>query len=239
LVSNEAVIRSLREGFNCVAEMRFTHLTFDCYGTLIDWRNGIESNLGQLLRERGLPSGVGVFPIYVKLEAEEEGSYKSYKDILRDTAMKVADHFQISIGEEDGRRFAASLPSWPPFTDSVDALKELGKRGYRRVILSNVDRELLRETIAHNLLEVDGYVTAEDVGSYKPSLAHWNRFFDEYKAGRDRTLHVAQSVYHDIIPTSRMGIANAWINRYSETQPAGINPSYVFPDLKSVLKILA
>jgi len=181
---------------------------------------------------------MSVYPIYVKLEAEEEGEYKPYRDILKDTALKVASHFRVSIREDDAESFAASLPSWEPFTDSVESLKQLGERGIKRVILSNVDRELLRETIAQNGLEVDGYVTAEDVGSYKPSLAHWTRFFSDYKADKDKTLHVAQSVYHDIIPTSRLGVANAWINRYSDAQPAGVNPSYVLPDVKSLLKIL-
>ncbi len=99
--------------------MKFTHLTFDCYGTLIDWRNGIESHLGELLRRNGLAQGVSVYPIYLKFEAEEEGEYKSYKDILIDTAMRSADHFRISITKEEAREFAASVPSWKPFADTI------------------------------------------------------------------------------------------------------------------------
>jgi 2-haloacid dehalogenase len=218
--------------------VKFTHLTFDCYGTLIDWRKGIETHLGQLLRRNGLPSGVSVFPPYLKFEAEEEGQYKSYKEILRDTAIKVAEHLKVSIAEKDAKVFAASLPSWPPFSDTVESLKELGKRGYKRVILSNIDRDLLKETILQNSLDVDGYITAEDVGSYKPSLGHWSRFFEVYKARKETTLHVAQSIYHDIIPCSKLAISAAWINRYSEANPPGINPTYVFGDLTSLLKLL-
>jgi len=219
--------------------MKFTHLTFDCYGTLIDWRKGIEAHLGELLRKNGLPSGVSVFPVYVKFEAEEEGQYKSYREVLRDTGVKVAEHLKVSIAENDAKMFAASVPSWPPFSDTVESLKALGKRGYKRVILSNIDKDILKETILQNGLDVDGYITAEDVGSYKPSLGHWNRFFDVYKTSKETTLHIAQSMFHDIIPCSKLAISTAWINRYSEATPPGISPTYVFDSLKSLMRLLA
>jgi len=218
--------------------VKFAHLTFDCYGTLVDWRKGIETNLGDPLRKNGLASGVSVFPLYVKFEAEEEGQYRSYREILRDTAVKVAKHLKVSIAEKEARMFAASVPSWPPFGDTVQSLKELGERGYKRVILSNIDKDILKETIHQNSLDVDGYITAEDVGSYKPSLGHWNRFFDLYRTTKETTLHVAQSIFHDIIPCTRLGISTAWINRYSEAVPAGINPTYILGDLKGLLRLL-
>jgi len=221
-----------------VLAVRFTYLTFDCYGTLIDWRNGIESHLGELLRKNGLAPAAKVYPIYLKVEAEEEGNYRPYRDILTDSALRAAEHFRISITREEARSFAASVPSWTPFVDTVESLRQIGEKGYRRVILSNVDRDLLNGTINQNHLEVDGYVTAEDVGSYKPALGHWNRFFDEYKAAKDRTLHVAQSIYHDIRPAGRIGIATAWINRYSDAKPSDVNPTYFVPDLTALLKAL-
>jgi 2-haloalkanoic acid dehalogenase type II len=217
--------------------VKFTHLTFDCYGTLVDWRRGIETHLGGLLRNNGLPLAVSVFPLYLKLEAEEEGQYKSYREVLRDTAVKVAEHLKISIAEKEAKVFAASVPSWPPFSDTVRSLKELGKIGYKRVILSNIDEETLKATIHQNSLEVDGYITAEDVGSYKPSFGHWNRFYEVYKVSKERTLHVAQSMYHDIIPCNKLAISTAWINRYSEATPPGIKPTYVFSDLRSLLTL--
>jgi 2-haloalkanoic acid dehalogenase type II len=217
--------------------VRFTHLTFDCYGTLIDWKKGIEVNLGELLRKNGLPSGVSVFPLYLKFEAEEEEQYKSYREIVRDTAIKVAEYLRVSITAKEANVFATSVPCWPPFSDTVESLKELGKKGRKRVILSNVDRDLLKETILQNSLDVDGYITAQDVGSYKPSFGHWNRFFEMYKASRETTLHVAQSMYHDIIPCSKLAISTAWINRYSEANLEGINPTYILGDLRSLLKL--
>ena len=206
---------------------------------MIDWRKGIEDHLGGLLRRNGLPSSTSVFSLYVKLEADEEGHYKSYRDVLRDTALRLAERLKISIAEEDAKAFAESVPSWPPFSDTVDTLKELGRRGYKRVILSNVDTDVLEKTILQNSLDVDGYITAQDVKSYKPSLGHWNRFFELHKTSKGTTLHVAQSIYHDIIPSSRLGISTAWINRYSEVKPAEITPSYAFSDLSSLLKLLA
>jgi len=218
--------------------VKFTHLSFDCYGTLVDWRKGIEAHLGELLRRNGLPSGVSVFPLYVKFEAEEEGKYKSYREVLKDTAVKVAERLKVSIAEDDAEMFAASVPSWPPFSDTIESLKALGKRGYKRVILSNIDKDILKETILQNGLDVDGYITAEDVGSYKPSLGHWNRFFDVYKTSKETTLHVAQSIFHDIIPCSKLAIPTAWINRYNEATPPGISPTYVFDDLKNLMRLL-
>jgi 2-haloalkanoic acid dehalogenase type II len=172
------------------------------------------------------------------LEAEQEGQYKPYSRVLRDTAIAVAKHFDLQITDNEARGFAESIPYWVPFNDTVRSLRVLGERGYKRVILSNVDRDLLQGTIAQNNLEIDGCITAEDVASYKPALGHWNRFFDEYKVAKGETLHVAQSVFHDIVPSSGIGLANAWINRYSEEEPRGISPTWVFPDLAGLLEVL-
>jgi 2-haloalkanoic acid dehalogenase type II len=221
-----------------MVKLIFSYLTFDCYGTLIDWRKGIDTCLGNLLRKNGLPTGVSVYSDYIRLEASEELGYKSYREVLRTTAMKVAGALKISITEEDANAFASSVPSWPPFDDSVESLKQLGQKGCQRIILSNIDRETLKITLLQNSLEVDGYITAEDVGSYKPSIEHWRRFFDRYKVRKEETLHVAQSLFHDIIPSSELAISNAWINRYSETNSSGTSPTYVFPDLRGLVKFL-
>jgi len=199
----------------------------------------LRTHLGGLLKKNGLLPEVDVYPIYVKLEAEQEGSYKSYPEVLQDTALAVAAHFNLSITDEEAREFAETVPNWKPFKDTVDSLRKLGERGYKRVILSNIDRDLLQKTIARNDLSVDGYITAEDVGSYKPSPGHWNRFFEEYKASKTETLHVAQSIYHDILPTEKMGIANAWINRYRDDSPTEVTPTFVLPDLAGLVDMLS
>ena len=181
---------------------------------------------------------VSVYSEYIRLEADEERGYKSYREVLRSTAIKVADALKVSITDEDANAFAMSVPSWPPFGDSVESLKHLGEKGCQRIILSNIDGETLKKTLLRNNLEVDGWITAEDVGSYKPSFEHWHRFFDRYKASKKETLHVAQSLFHDIIPSGKLAISNAWINRYSETNDSGTNPTYVFPDLGGLVKFL-
>jgi len=218
--------------------VKFQYLTFDCYGTLIDWRKGIEAHLGELLRKNGVVPKKKIFPIYVKFEAEEESGSKPYREILKNTATRIASHFGISVPEEQTEEFAKSVPHWMPFSDTTETLKELGRRGYKRVILSNVDRDLLRETILRNGLEVDGFITAEDVRSYKPAVGHWNTFLERYKASKESTLHIAQSIYHDVLPATKLGFKVAWINRYGE-ENAGASPNYTFNDLKSLLTILS
>jgi len=217
--------------------MKFQYLTFDCYGTLIDWRKGIEARLGELLRKKRVVPEEKIFPIYVKFEAEEERGSKPYKEVLKNTAMRIASQFGISVPEEQAEEFAESVPYWTPFSDTTETLKELGRRGYKRVILSNVDRDLLRETILRNGLEVDGFITAEDVRSYKPAVGHWNAFLERYKASKESTLHIAQSLYHDVLPATKLGFDVAWINRYGEGN-GGLSPNYAFNDLKSLLTIL-
>jgi len=218
--------------------MKFQYLTFDCYGTLIDWKKGIEAHLGELLRKNGVVPKKKIFPIYVKFEAEEESDSKPYREVLKNTAMRIARHFGISVPEEQAEEFAKSVPHWTPFSDTTETLKELGRRGYERVILSNVDGDLLRETILRNGLEVDGFITAEDARSYKPAVGHWNVFLERYKASKETTLHIAQSLYHDVLPATKLGFGVAWINRYGEGNE-GASPKYAFNDLKSLLRILS
>ncbi len=215
--------------------MTFDYLTFDCYGTLIDWRRGIEASLGRLLTA---PSNAPVFPLYAQYEAEEEGSYKPYFEVLKSTGKRVAKHLGKSITEDEATQFAESIGTWPPFKDAAETLVELGKRGYKRVILSNIDQDMLTNTIRVNHFEVDGFITAEEIGSYKPGVAHWKAFFEKFGGDRNRTLHVAQSIYHDIIPATNLGIATAWINRYKEKPPQTVSPTYVLKDFRSLLRIL-
>jgi len=218
--------------------LKFQYLTFDCYGTLIDWRKGIEAHLGELLRKNGVVPKKKIFPIYVKYEAEEESESKPYRKVLKNTAMRIASHFGMSVPEEQAEEFAESVPYWTPFSDTTETLKELGRRGYKRVILSNVDRDLLRETIQRNGLDVDGFITSEDARSYKPAVGHWKAFLERYKVSKESTLHIAQSLYHDVFPATKLGFEVAWINRYGEGGE-GASPNYIFNDLKSLFTILS
>jgi 2-haloalkanoic acid dehalogenase type II len=217
--------------------MRFSHITFDCYGTLIDWRKGIEERLGALLRQKGLTQGTRIFPLYVTLEAAEEGSYESYREVLKNTALRVGEQLSIEVSAEEATEFANSVAYWSPFSDTVETLRELGRVGYKRVILSNIDKDILEDTISRNGLEVDDFITADEVKSYKPAFGHWLRFLEGDGITKQRTVHVAGSVYHDIIPAKKLGFTTVWVNRYSEGNPAGTLPDFMLSDLRSLLSL--
>jgi 2-haloalkanoic acid dehalogenase type II len=174
----------------------------------------------------------------VKAEQKEESSYKKYREVLRDTAISMSGVLGKRVSPAPAEAFASSVPRWPVFPDSVEFLKETGRRGYRRYILSNVDDDLLVETVRRNGLEVDGYVTAEQVGSYKPNPGHWRRFMAKTGARREEILHVAQSFFHDIVPTQQLGIDSAWVNRYGERLPADAAPSVIVDTLASLSAVL-
>ncbi len=216
----------------------FKYLTFDCYGTLIDWHAGIEENLGKALGRVTLPRGESLLTPYVRLEAQQEGTYKKYRQVLSETAKDVATELGKKVSAHAAAKFAASVPLWPAFTDTASSLKVLGRLGYKRYILSNVDTDLLGETIRRNKLEVDGFVTAEEVHSYKPALGHWQRFLKRTPAKKSELLHVAQSLYHDIRPASTLGIKTAWVNRYRETLPGDVAPWMISDNLKHLVQTL-
>jgi 2-haloalkanoic acid dehalogenase type II len=215
----------------------FRYLTFDCYGTLIDWKTGIEESLKRAFGALPL-SGKELLDAYVAAEKEEEESYRRYREVLCRTALRLADKAGFKAGQAGAELFGGSVPNWPAFPDTARALRDIGRKGYKRYILSNVDTDLLFGTIKKWGLEVDGFVTAEEVGSYKPSEGHWTRFMQKTGARKEEMLHVAQSVYHDILPTQRMGIASAWVNRYAEPLPAEARPSYIVDSLRNLNEVL-
>ena len=217
--------------------MEFKYLTFDCYGTLIDWQVGIETELRSALGPVRL-GGRELLNAYVSAEKAQESTYKKYRDVLRTTVQSMSGPLGIDVPEGAARKFAESVPRWPVFPDTRAFLHEMGSRGYKRYILSNVDDDLLEETIRRNGLDVDGFVTAEQVGSYKPVHGHWTEFMRRTGARREEILHVAQSVYHDIIPTQAMGISSAWVNRYREPIPGGANPLFVSDSLAHLAEVL-
>src|SRR5208283_3883828 len=139
--------------------MTLRFLTFDCYGTLLDWKKGIETNFREcFLRDDLFNEQKGIFEKYVSLEAREEGvsnAYRSYKQVLEETSTKLARNLGLSFPEGSARRFAESITNWPAFPDTAATLRSLGRFGLNRTILSNIDRALLAGTISNNGLEVD------------------------------------------------------------------------------------
>jgi 2-haloalkanoic acid dehalogenase type II len=208
----------------------FDYLTFDCYGTLIDWRSGIETALKKALG--ALPvSGTQLLDAYIEAEAKEEASYKLYRRVLADSATEVSKKFGRELDRSAADDFASSVPLWPAFGDTAEALKRLGRMGYERYILSNVDTDQLKQTVSRQGLEVDGFVTAEQTKSYKPVYGHWETFIERTGARKERILHVAQSIFHDIVPAGELGISSAWVNRYSQAIPQGVHPAFISDSL--------
>ncbi len=217
--------------------MKYRYLTFDCYGTLIDWRKGIETELRASLGPEAR-AGRALLDAYIEAEKEQEASYKKYRDVLALSALSLSRRLGSRMDEGKAREFAASVPRWPAFPDTRGFLREMGVRGHKRYILSNVDNDLLEGTLKGNRLEVDGFVTAEEVGSYKPDTGHWREFFRRTGAEKDEVLHVAGSVFHDIIPAAGLGLATAWVNRYAEPMPPEAAPTYVCDTLANLAKAI-
>ena len=215
----------------------YTYLTFDCYGTLIDWKTGIvrslEKTLGRLPVTRD-----ELMQAYVAAEKAQEGEYKKYREVLKGTFEKLASDMGVRAPEGASTGFAESVSEWPAYDDASAALKKVGKIGLKRYILSNVDDDILEKTIRKNGFQVDGTVTAEEAGSYKPSPNHWARFLEKTGADKDEVLHVAQSIYHDIIPAGRIGVPSAWVNRYGEPLPARVRPTYICDSLEHLIQLL-
>lgn len=197
-------------------ERPFDVITFDCYGTLIDWESGIAD---AFLRAGFAEDRATVLAKHAEIEPVVEAErYRRYRDVLAETAARMARTFGR---ETDGAFLAESLPHWQPFADTNGALERLAKAGYRLGILSNVDDDLLAETRKHFPVDFALIVTAQQVGSYKPAPGHF--LAAREKIGDARWLHAAQSNFHDIVPTNALNIPNAWINRKGETAlPGGI-----------------
>jgi 2-haloacid dehalogenase len=188
--------------------------TFDCYGTLIDWNAGIG---GILERLWGVEEAPDLLERYHELEPEVQAEqYRSYGEVLTLTLERVAQEVGYGIPEGESGILAQSLPSWPPFPEVPDALRELRRRGWNLVILSNSDRSLIIESEKQIGVPFDLAIVAEDVRSYKPAPAHWEHFFEATTAEREHHVHVAASLFHDIAPVRELGLRSVWINRLGE-----------------------
>ena len=204
----------------------FTALTFDCYGTLIDWETGLFEALRPLLALRREPSTRdGVLEAFASAETEEEAATpeRLYPAILESVHRRLASEWQIEAADEMHARFADSVPGWPAFPDTVAALEYL-KQHYRLVILSNVDRASFRGSNQRLGVEFDAVYTAQDIGSYKPDARNFEyliRRLRDLGIAKGDILHTAQSLFHDHQPAGKAGLATAWIDRRREQQGWG------------------
>lgn len=218
---------------------RFDVITFDCYGTLVDWEDGItEAFLRQMELEGVTLERESFLAAYHAVEPVVERSpYKSYRAVLAQTAVQIAGQLGWKLSLERAQFLAASLPLWKPFPDTNPALAELVAKGYSLGILSNVDDDLLAETRGHLSASFDVVVTAQQVRSYKPGAAHFREAQD--RIGDRPWLHAAQSWFHDVVPASAFGIPVAWINRKREPRPDGPTPEVELRNLAELAEWLS
>lgn len=224
---------------------RYKVLTFDCYGTLIDWERGILSAVGPLLtaHQTQIPDDE-VLELYGNLEAEaEKGDFRPYKDVLQ----AVVRGFGVELGfvpdENEVECLVESIKTWRPFPDTVEALHRLKER-FQLAIISNVDNDLFAITSQQLKVPFDWVITAQQVRSYKPSLYNFTYALRTIGVPKESVLHVAQSLYHDIVPAKELGISAVWVNRYQKKQggratlPAQAEPDLEVPDLNTLVSVM-
>ncbi|MEK6674983.1 MAG: HAD-IA family hydrolase [Planctomycetota bacterium] len=212
---------------------RVRTLSFDCYGTLIDWKKGLGEAITSLLGPSGESYRDPFYAAYVDCEAKlEAGPYRCYREIVTDAAREAASRLGIRLHDDQAGHVPLHLPTWKPFADTNGALARLQSR-FRLGVLSNIDRDLFAGTADHFDIEFDFVVTAEDVRAYKPNVAHFQRLFKDH-ADRETHLHVAQSLFHDGEPCAQLGIPFVWINRYDDVPVGSAKPLAVFRDLHSL-----
>lgn len=192
-----------------------TTLTFDCYGTLIDWETGIWDGFQMLLRSNNSSMSRQTCLLgFAEIESAVQASHLDmlYPDVLALTHRLFAERFALQTSDELDRRFGGFVPYWPAFADSADALRQLKAR-FRLVILSNVDRTSFAGSHERLGVEFDDIFTAEDIGSYKPNPRNFDYLLSHLSDSKADILHVAQSLFHDIRPAADAGLKTAWIDR--------------------------
>ncbi|GJM24049.1 MAG: haloacid dehalogenase [Phycisphaerae bacterium] len=215
----------------------FKLITFDCYGTLVDWETGLQNSLQSIpgVTNQQLPELVRE---YVQIEAAiEQQTYQSYVSIQMQTLESLAKRFRFDVSAEQIGLLSRDIGNWPPFEDTVDSLKRL-KSKYMLGILSNIDVNLFALTNKRLGVEFDLIITAEEVHSYKPSHAHFLRAIEQSGIAKDEILHVAQSIFHDAAPADELNFNFAWINRYKQKRPNDVPMLGEFADLKSLANTL-
>lgn len=190
-------------------------LTFDCYGTLVDWASGIPTALRPILQNHDTEIDHDrLFSLYSRFERDiESGEYVNYREVLRRVVRRFGSHFDFTPTNAEVERFAGSVGDWPLFADTNETLRRLDD-SFRLAVISNVDDDLFQNTARHLAVEFDEVVTSEQVRTYKPELEPFETAFIRLGVPPNRVLHIAQSVYHDVNPASRLGLSCVWVQRY-------------------------
>ncbi|OAG28368.1 haloacid dehalogenase type II [Thermodesulfatator autotrophicus] len=217
----------------------FKWVTFDCYGTLIDWETGILKALKPILSPLALEDKE-ILNLYARFESEAEKTWKPYREILKEVARKFFEYFSLKVKPEKEDVLWRSLPGWPPFPEVKEALINLKKAGFKLAIISNVDNDLLAKSIIQMGVSFDTLVTAEDARCYKPGKAIFELAEKRLKVKPEAIFHVAQSLFHDIAPAKKRSWTTCWVKRpdrdtFGATPPAEARPDFIVSNLREVI----
>ncbi len=207
----------------------YSTLTFDCYGTLIDWETGLHNALQPLFASNGLElTKEEALATFRKAEgpAQQKDPNMRYDRLLAAVHQEIASQLGVSASDDMHQEFALAIKDWPAFPDSVEALGYL-KQHYKLVILSNVHNEGFAHSNRHLEVEFDAIYTAEDIGSYKPSSANFYYMLSklsELGIEQGDILHTAQSLHHDMVTATELGFATCWIDRRAGQKDSGATP---------------
>lgn len=219
----------------------FDVLTFDCYGTLVDWETGIFSALKPVLTAHGKSvSDAQILELYGEFEAKAEaGPYAAYRDILNSVVCSFGRRFAFTPTVEEAEALANAVPHWRPWPDTVRALRKLQAR-YRLGIISNIDDDLFNSTRHYLSVEFATVTTAQQARCYKPSLEIFRMALSKVGVAPNRVLHIGQSIYHDVLPAQALGLSTVWVNRPSPRPGVGAvkraegKPDLEVPDLRTL-----
>jgi 2-haloacid dehalogenase len=219
---------------------RFEALTFDCYGTLIDWEAGLAAAFRPILAAHGIArDDEDVLTRFASYEAAAEaGPYQTYRQVLAAGLRGVGGELGFEPSDEEAVAFSGSVVDWPAFPDSAAALARLKSR-FRLGVITNCDDDLFAASNERLGVDFDWTVTAQQLRSYKPAERNFTLAFDRIGLPRDHVLHVAQSLFHDHAPAQRLGMTTVWINRrggrpgFGATPEAVARPNATFPDMAS------
>jgi 2-haloacid dehalogenase len=219
-------------------------VSFDCYGTLIDWEAGIAGAIRPVLEARGLDmSDSQILALFADIEPmAQRAEYVEYRQVLKDVMRELARRTGFSPDDADLDCLAESLPDWPPFPDTIGALQAM-KSKYKIAIISNVDDDLFALTSERLDVEFDHVITSQQAQSYKPSLHNFVLALDRIGVPPDRLLHVAESTFHDVAPAKSIGLSVVWVNRHGgrvtgATRPATAKPDLEVPDLATLASLM-
>lgn len=198
---------------------RLRWATLDCYGTLVDWNSGIRDELGRIFGE---PDGGRLLERYHAIEPriQAEQPFLTYRKVMASALARIAGEEGLQLSEEECDALGRSLPHWPVFPEVPGALAEARRRGWRLVILSNTDRDLIEASMRRIGVPFDSAIVASEIGSYKPAHGHWQAFYAQSGADSSFHVHVGASAFHDISPANDLGIRSIWVNRLREEAEA-------------------